>query len=70
MYQQNHLPMTSQQSRRKSQVSINNIGQQQMDPFQQMHLQGMAMQMNMMNQPFVGGLSDTGAPPDSSGTML
>ena len=25
MYQSNHMPMTSQQSRRKSQVSINNM---------------------------------------------
>lgn len=46
MYQSNHLPMTSQQSRRKSQVSINNVLSQQYDPLQQMNLQNMAM-MNM-----------------------
>jgi hypothetical protein len=37
MYQSNHLPMTSQQSRRKSQVSINNMINQQIDPLQAMN---------------------------------
>ena len=60
--------MTSQQSRRKSQVSINNVLSQQYDPLQQMNLQNMAM-MNM--QPVFGGMSDTGAAPDSNGgTMM
>jgi len=40
-----------------------------MDPMQQMQLQGMAMQM-MNNQPTFGGMSDTGAPPDSSGGSM
>ena len=49
MYQSNHLPMTSQQSRRKSQVSINNMLNQQIDPIQQMNLQGMNMAMGLVN---------------------
>lgn len=70
MYQSNHLPMTSQQSRRKSQVSINNMLNQQIDPIQQMNLQGMGMAMGMgLNSGGgFGGLSDTGAAPDSSGS--
>ena len=77
MYQSNHLPMTSQQSRRKSQVSINNMINQQMDPlqamnginFQQMNQMGanMALGMGLQSQGFVGGMSDTGAAPDNSG---
>lgn len=34
-----------------------------------MNLQGIAMQMNIMGQAF-GGMSDTGAPPDSSGSSM
>ena len=75
MYQSNHLPMTSQQSRRKSQVSINNMINQQIDPLQAMNFQGMnmAMGMGLHNQNgFVGGMSDTGAAPDNSsgGAMM
>jgi len=35
-----------------------------------MGLQGMALQMNFMNQSAFGGMSDTGAPPDSSGGQM
>jgi len=35
-----------------------------------MNLQGIAMQMSMMNQATFGGMSDTGAPPDSSGGSM
>ena len=60
--------MTSQQSRRKSQVSINNHGKQQIDPIQQLGLNGITMQM--INAGTFGGMSDTGAPPDSSGSSM
>ena len=49
---------------------MNNMQNQQYEQMQQMQLQGMAMQMNMMNQPVFGGMSDTGAPPDSSGGSM
>lgn len=47
------------------------MNQQQYEQIQQMHLQGMAMQMNLMQQPGIfSGMSDTGAPPDSSGGSM
>jgi len=48
---------------------MNNMVNNQMEHFQNMNLHGMAMQMNIMGQQF-GGMSDTGAPPDSSGSMM
>jgi hypothetical protein len=47
----------------------NMVNHHQLDHIQQMNLQGIAMQMNIMGQPF-GGMSDTGAPPDSSGSSM
>lgn len=87
MYQSNHMPMTSQQSRRKSQVSINNMMtnqganvmiQQQMagDPLHMMNFHGQmgpmttGLGIGMHGQGGFGGMSDTGAPPDSSGGSM
>mmetsp|Transcript_16987 Transcript_16987/g.26166 ORF Transcript_16987/g.26166 Transcript_16987/m.26166 type:complete len:107 (+) Transcript_16987:1868-2188(+) len=66
MYQSNHLPMTSQQSRRKSQVSINNMINHQIDPIS-MNFPGPQGGMSFQGQAFISGMSDTGAAPDNSG---
>ena len=69
MYQSNHLPMTSQQSRRKSQVTSNNMLNNQnqiVDPLQQMNFHSMGMGLHVG----FGGMSDTGAAPDSNGSMM
>jgi len=56
MYQSNHLPMTSQQSRRKSQVSVNNIGgNQPIDPLQMGYAGGVNIGgMTFQGQTFIG----------------
>lgn len=72
MYQSNHLPMTSQQSRRKSQASVNNVANQHIDPLS-VNYQGPGVNMGGMTfqgQTFIGGMSDTGAAPDSSGGQV
>jgi hypothetical protein len=67
MYQSNHLPVTSQQSRRKSQVSSKNKANQHLDPlsinYNGVNIGGMTFQ----GQTFIGGVADTGAAPDRSG---
>jgi len=70
MYSSNNMPMTSQQSRRKSQV--NNQVYPHHENIDPLHTMNFHQQLGMMELAggFGGGISDTGAPPESSGTQI
>ena len=70
MYQSNHLPMTSQQSRRKSQASVNNVVNQQIDPLSINYAGPNVGGMTFQGQNFIGGMSDTGAAPDNGMVLM